>query len=127
VSAGSHDSHPAVWTTSDGRLWTTIDLALPVKGYGTAGGASSAVLRQIAINGSHVVALGQEITAGGSVPFAEQSSDGGVTWTQNQVSGLSGGTDAITALTSSGPAVTGVGSTAAMTGRGFLLLALPPA
>ena len=29
VSAGSHNNQPAVWTTSDGKLWTTIDLALP--------------------------------------------------------------------------------------------------
>ena len=52
VSAGSHNSQPAVWTTSDGKLWTTIDLALP-------DGASSAVLQQIAINQNHVVALGR--------------------------------------------------------------------
>jgi hypothetical protein len=75
VSAGSHNNQPAVWTTSDGQLWTTIDLALPA-------GASSAVLQQIAINGSRVVALGQEITAGVAVPFAEQSSNGGASWRQ---------------------------------------------
>jgi len=168
VSAGSHNNQPAVWTTSDGRLWTTIDLALPA-------GASSAMLQQIAINGNHVVALGQEIKAGASVPFAEQSSDGGaswrqvrfnppgpntvitaltadssgftaagqygepgqqtvvtwtsatgLTWTQAQVSGLGGGgSHAVTALVSSGSAVTGIGSTATMAGRQFLLLALP--
>jgi serine/threonine protein kinase len=168
VSAGSHNNEPAVWTTSDGRLWTTIDLARPA-------GASSAVLQQIAINGNHVVALGQEIKAGASVPFAEQSSDGGaswrqvpfsppgpntvitaltadsggftaagqygepgqqnvltwtsatgMTWTPAQVSGLAGGgSPAVTALVSSGSAVTGIGSTATMAGRQFLLLALP--
>ena len=168
VSAGSHNNQPAVWTTSDGKLWTTIDLALPA-------GASSAVLQQIAINGNHVVALGQEIKAGGAVPFAEQSSDGGaswrqvpfsppgpntvitaltadsggftaagqygepgqqtvvtwtsatgLTWTPAQVSGLGGGgSHAVTALVSSGSAVTGIGSTATMQGQQFLLLALP--
>ena len=168
VSAGSHNNQPAVWTTSDGKLWTTIDLALPA-------GASSAVLQQIAINGNHVVALGQEIKAGSAVPFAEQSSDGGaswrqvpfsppgpntvitaltadsggftaagqygepgqqtvvtwtsatgLTWTPAQVSGLGGGgSHAVTALVSSGSAVTGIGSTATMQGRQFLLLALP--
>ena len=157
-----------MWTTSDGKLWTTIDLALPA-------GASSAVLQQIAINGNHVVALGQEIKAGSAVPFAEQSSDGGaswrqvpfslpgpntvitaltadsggftaagqygepgqqtvvtwtsatgLTWTPAQVSGLGGGgSQAVTALVSSGSAVTGIGSTATMQGRQFLLLALP--
>ena len=168
VSAGSHNNQPAVWTTSDGKLWTTIDLALPA-------GASSAVLQQIAINGNHVVALGQEIKAGAAVPFAEQSSDGGaswrqvpfsppgpntvitaltadsggftaagqygepgqqtvvtwtsatgMTWTPAQVSGLGGGgSHAVTALASSGSAVTGIGSTATMQGQQFLLLALP--
>ena len=168
VSAGSHDNQPAVWTTSDGKLWTTIDLALP-------DGASSAMLQQIAVNGNHVVALGQEIKAGSAVAFAEQSSDGGaswrqvpfsppgpntvitaltadssgftaagqygepgqqtvVTWTSGtglawtpaQVSGLrGGGSQALTALVSSGSAVTGIASTATMQGRQFLLLALP--
>ena len=167
VSAGSHNNQPAVWTTSDGKLWTTIDLAMPA-------GASAAMLQQIAINGSHVVALGQEIKAGAAVPFAEQSSDfgaswrqvpfsppgpntvitaltadsggftaagqygepgqqtvvtwtsaTGLTWTPDQVSGLGGGSHAVTALTSSGSAVTGIGSTATMAGQQFLLLALP--
>ena len=168
VSAGSHNNQPAVWTTSDGKLWTTIDLAQPA-------GASSAVLQQIVINGNHVVALGQEIKAGSAVPFAEQSSDGGaswrqvafsppgpntvitaltadsggftaagqygepgqqtvvmwtsstgLTWTPVQVSGLGGGgSQAVTALVSSGSAVTGIGSTATMQGHQFLLLALP--
>jgi serine/threonine protein kinase len=166
VSAGSHNNQPAVWTTSDGRLWTTIDLALPA-------GASSAVLQQIAINGNHVVALGQEIKADSAVPFAEQSSDGGaswrqvpfsppgpdtvitaltadsggftaagqygepgqqtvmmwtsatgMTWTPGHVSGLDGGSQSVTALVSSGSAVTGIGSTATMQGQQFLLLAL---
>ncbi len=168
VSAGSHNNQPAVWTTSDGKLWTTIDLALPA-------GASSAVLQQIAINGSRVVALGQETKAGSAVPFAEQSSDfgaswrqvpfsapgpntmitaltadaggftaagqygqpgqqtvvtwtsaTGLTWTPAQVSGLGGGGNhAVTALASSGSAVTGIGSTATMGGQQFLLLTLP--
>jgi len=175
VSVGSHDNRPAVWTTSDGRLWTTIDLALPKQGNGQAGAASSAVLQQIAINGNHVVALGQEVTARRAVPFAEQSSDGGASWrqvrfsapgpgtvitaltadsggftaagqygqpgqqavvrwtsatgaawTQTKVSALGDGSGAITALTSSGSAVTGIGSAATMAGRRFLLLALPP-
>ncbi len=168
VSAGSHNNQPAVWTTSDGKLWTTIDLARPA-------GASSAVLQQIAINGNHVAALGQEIKAGAAVPFAEQSSDGGaswrqvpfsppgpntvitaltadsggftaagqygapgqqtvatwtsatgMTWTPAPVSGLGGGgSHAVTALVSSGSAVAGIGSTATVQGRQFLLLALP--
>ena len=29
ISAGSHDGQPAVWTTTDGRTWTTTVLPLP--------------------------------------------------------------------------------------------------
>ena len=168
VSAGSHNNQPAVWTTSDGRLWTTIDLALPAR-------LPPPVLQQIAINGNHVVALGQEIKAGGAVPFAEQSSDGGASWRQvpfsppgpdtvitaltadsggftaagqygepgqqtvvtwTSATGTTwtpahgqrpwrGGSQAVTALVSSGSAVTGIGSTATMQGQQFFLLALP--
>ncbi len=174
VSVGSHDNQPAVWTTTDGRLWTTIVLALPA-------GASSAVLQQVAISGNRVVALGQQTGAGGVIPFAELSADGGASWRQVRfsppgpatvitaltagsggfiaaghygqpgrqtvvtwtsaagtawtsalVDGLGGsGSQEITALAPSGPAVTGpavtgVGAAATMQGRQFLILALPP-
>ena len=92
VSAGSHDKQPAVWTTTDGRLWTTIVLAMPA-------GASSAVLQQVAVHGERVVALGQAITAAGPVPFAELSADGGASWRQVRFSPPGPGT-AVTALTS---------------------------
>lgn len=75
VAVGSHNRKPAAWTTSNGRSWTTIVLPLPA-------GASSAVLQQIAIKGSRVVALGRATTAGGVVPFAALSVDGGARWLQ---------------------------------------------
>jgi hypothetical protein len=75
VSAGSHNGKPAVWTTANGRSWTTIVLPLP-------GGASSAALQRIAIIGNRVAAVGQESTSAGTVPFAELSVDGGSTWHQ---------------------------------------------
>src|SRR4029077_17858832 len=52
VSVGSHNSQPAVWTTTNGRAWKTIVLPPP-------GGASAGALQQVAINGNRVVALGQ--------------------------------------------------------------------
>ncbi len=73
VSAGSRDGQPAVWTTSNGRSWTTIVLPLPA-------GASSAVLQQVAVKGSRMVALGQATTRDGVVPFAAFSANGGATW-----------------------------------------------
>jgi len=91
VSAGSHNGKPAVWTTTDGRSWTTIVLPPPA-------GASSAALQQIGISGNRVAALGQESTPAGTVPFAELSVDGGTTW--HQVPFSSPGPDtAFTALT----------------------------
>ncbi len=113
VSVGSHDSKPAVWTTSNGRSWETIVLPLP-------DGASTAVLQQVAIGGANVVALGQATTgngsavgsaagtAPGSVPFAELSADGGQTW--QQVPFSSPGPDtAFTALTADAAGFTAAG------------------
>jgi len=134
------------------------------------------VLQQVAISGNRVVALGQESGAGGAMPFAELSADGGASWRQMRfsppgpdtvvtaltagsggftaagvygqpgrqtvvtwtstagaawtpalVDALGGsGSQQITALASSGPAVTGIGATATMQGRQFLILALLP-
>jgi hypothetical protein len=91
VSVGSHGGRPAVWTTTDGRSWTTVVLPMPA-------GATGAVLQQIAISGDRATALGQETTAAGTVPIAELSVDGGTTW--QQVPFASPGADtAFTALT----------------------------
>jgi serine/threonine protein kinase len=73
VSAGSHDKLPAVWTSSDGRTWTAASTPLPT-------GATAGVIQQVAVNGSHAVALGQQTTAHGVQPLAERSDDGGKTW-----------------------------------------------
>jgi len=73
VSAGSYENQPAVWTTPDGRAWTTVRLPAPA-------GASAGVIQQVAIDGSHVVALGQQTTADRIRPLAELSADGGQTW-----------------------------------------------
>ena len=101
ISAGSHDGKPAVWVTANGRSWTTIVLPLP-------SGATAGVLQQIAISGNRVVALGQETTAAGPVPFAELSVDGGITWSQVPFSAAGPGT-AFTALTASSGGFTAAG------------------
>ena len=54
------------------------------------------------------------------------TSASGLTWTPARASGLAGGSQEVTALASSGPAVTGIGVTATARGRQFLVLALPP-
>jgi Protein kinase domain len=169
MAVGSDGGHPAVWTTTDGQTWTTIVLDLPP-------GASAAVLQQVAIDGDHVVALGQETKGGESVPFTEFSPDGGASWqrapfgsagpgtvitaltagsggftaasqtgppgqqeaqlwtsatgsawSSAQVSGLSGaGTHEITALISSGSAVTGIGLTATQQAQQPVTVSLTP-
>ena len=91
VSAGSHDGQPAVWTSANGRSWAAIVLPLPAC-------ASGGMLQQVAINGNHVAALGQETTAIGSVPLAEVSADGGANWTRGPFS-APGAALAFTALT----------------------------
>jgi hypothetical protein len=113
VSVGSHDSKPAVWTTADGRSWKTIVLPVP-------NGAATAVLQQVAINGNHVVALGQATTAASqgassgagpaasTMPFAEFSADGGATWQQVPFSSPGPGT-AFTALTADSAGFTAAG------------------
>jgi hypothetical protein len=94
VSVGSHNGKPAVWTTTNGRSWTTIVLPLPA-------GVPSAQLQQVTISGNRVVALGQGIPPASTVPFAELSVDGGATWHQVPIS-LPGPDTTFTAL-SAGP------------------------
>jgi hypothetical protein len=91
VAAGSHDGQPAVWTSANGRRWTAIVLPLPAS-------ASGGMLQQVAINGNHAAALGQETTALGSMPLAEVSADGGATWTRVPFS-APGAAMAFTAMT----------------------------
>jgi hypothetical protein len=101
VAVGSHDGKPAAWTTFSGRSWTTTHVPMPA-------GASSAVLQQIAVNGSRVAALGQATVRGEVVPFAVLSVDGGANW--GQVPFASPGPDtAFTALIASSGGFIAVG------------------
>ena len=94
VSAGSRDNLPVVWTSSDGRTWTAVTTPLPA-------GATAGVIQQVAVNGSHAVALGQQTTAHGVQPFAERSDDGGKTWQPVPFTAPGPGVS-FTALTASG-------------------------
>lgn len=94
VSVGSHQGKPAVWVTSNGRVWRTIVLPLPA-------GAPNAQLNQIAVSGSRVVATGgPAITGAATRAFAELSTDSGMTWREIPL-GLPGPDTAVTALTAS--------------------------
>jgi hypothetical protein len=98
VSAGSRENLPVVWTSSDGRTWTAVSTPLPA-------GATAGVIQQVAVNGSHAVALGQQTTAHGVQPLAERSGDGGRTW-QPVPFPASGPGVSFTALTASGTGFT---------------------
>jgi hypothetical protein len=74
VSVGSYEDKPAVWTTADGVTWKKISLPMPAR-------ATSGVLQQVAMQGSRVVALGQQVTGGVTTPLAELSVNGGASWT----------------------------------------------
>jgi hypothetical protein len=94
VSAGSHENLPVVWISSDGRTWTAVSTPLPA-------GATAGVIQQVAVNGSHAVALGQQTTAHGLQPLAERSADGGRTWQPVPFTAPGPGVS-FTALTASG-------------------------
>ena len=101
ITVGSHNDVPAVWTTTNGTLWTIDVLSLPT-------GASGGVLQQLAIRGNRVVALGQQVTASGTMPLAELSTDGGTTW--QQIPFISAGPNTtVTALTASSRGFTAAG------------------
>jgi serine/threonine protein kinase len=101
VSVGSHNDKPAAWITTDGRAWTTISLPM-------ASGASAGFMNQVAIDGSHVVATGQQTTASGTQPLVEQSVNGGNTW-QPVPFGSPGPGTTITALTAGASGFTAAG------------------
>jgi hypothetical protein len=101
LSVGSHNGQPAVWTTVDGSAWTTILLPTPP---GDTGG----VLDQVAINGSRVVAMGEQSEGNVTTPMVELSTDGGKSWAQIQLTSP-GPNTVVTALTASGSGFTAAG------------------
>jgi hypothetical protein len=139
VSVGSDDRSPAVWTTSDGRSWMAVALPVPA-------GASSAVLQQVASDGTRLAALGQATTPAGVVPFAEVSVNGGATWLQvpfaspgagTSFTALVGGSDGFTAVGQYGSGMPAAWTSADGTvwvqsrlaglGSGYRITALAPA
>jgi hypothetical protein len=110
VSVGSHQGKPAVWVTSNGRVWRTIVLPLPA-------GAPNAQLNQIAVSGSRVVATGgPAVTGAPTRAFAELSADGGATWREIPLS-LPQPDTTVTALTASPRGFAAAGQYGGTTGR----------
>ncbi len=101
VSVGSHNDKPVAWVTTDGKAWTTINMPL-------ASGASAGFMTQVAIDGNHVAAAGQQTTGAGTPPLVEQSADGGNTWKPVPFGSPEPGTT-VTALTFGSGAFTAAG------------------
>ena len=94
VAAGSHGTSHAIWTSADGRNWSVSDVSEPA-------GASTAVLRMVAVNGTRVAAAGYAVTKAGDVPVVVVSTDAGQHWSQI-VLPAPGGVGVVTALTAAG-------------------------
>jgi hypothetical protein len=77
-----------------------MDLPMPA-------GASSAMLTHVAARGDRLVALGDAVTANGTVPFAALSRDGGASWREVPITTPRGAT--VTALTATASAFVAAG------------------
>jgi hypothetical protein len=94
VGVGTHGDCHSIWTSPDGRHWTVHDIRVPA-------GATSAMLSQVTVNGTHVVAAGYAVTRAGHIPIVVVSADGGRHWHQVVLT-APGGLGAVTALTEAG-------------------------
>jgi hypothetical protein len=83
---------PAVWTSPDGKAWALLQLPLP-------DGATEATLQEVAVKDGVVIAAGTATTSTGWVVFAYLSIDGGKSWQQVRLPGMSA-SSIVTALTS---------------------------
>jgi hypothetical protein len=103
TAVGSAGSHPAAWTSGNGRTWRAVTLSLPSS-------SVKAQLSQITVNGRVLVAVGTAtMAAGRTVPFAAMSKDGGSTWTETLLPSP-GGAAAVDAVAATGAGFTAVGT-----------------
>ncbi|MBV9854204.1 MAG: hypothetical protein JOY82_06715 [Streptosporangiaceae bacterium] len=95
AAVGSDGTCHTFWSTADGRNWTELDVPRPA-------GLAWPVFRQVAQNGTRLVATGDAVTTAGPViPLAEISLDGGATW-HNIALAPPGTPGSVTALTAAG-------------------------
>jgi hypothetical protein len=94
VAAGTHGGCHTIWTSADGKNWSVYDVPRPP-------GATDALLRQVAVNGTRVVTAGYVVDKAGDAPVVVVSADGGKTWRQILLS-APGGAGAVAALTAAG-------------------------
>ena len=109
AAVGGIGNRPAVWLSRTGQAWVMRSLALPR-------GASGAVLRQVAIQGGRIAALGTEARGSGPVPFAAVSGDGGRTWREYPLPVPAHRAD-VTALAATGHGFAAMGTVASPRGQ----------
>jgi hypothetical protein len=103
TAVGSAGSHPAAWTSVNGRTWRAVTLGLPSS-------SVRAQLSYVTVNGRTLVAAGTASTAAGRTsPFAALSRDGGATWTESLLP-FPGGTAAVHAVAATGNGFTAIGT-----------------
>jgi hypothetical protein len=105
VAVGADGPRPAAWLSATGRTWSLVPLPLPPT-------AVRAELGYVAASGDMVAAVGTEVTAaGGQLPFAAVSADGGATWTETALPmPLGKAATTVTALTAAGGGFTATGT-----------------
>jgi hypothetical protein len=114
AAVGSAGTHPAAWTSVNGRAWQAVTLAVPSS-------AASAQLTQVTANGRTLVAVGRATTASGQViPFAAVSKDGGITW-QESVLPSPRGAAAVDAVAATGDGFTATGTFGAQGGQDVVI------
>ncbi|HTB53817.1 MAG TPA: hypothetical protein VK719_01070, partial [Trebonia sp.] len=107
VAVGSAGTRAAAWLSATGRTWSLVTVPQPA-------GAASAQLDFVAANGTAVAATGTAATAAGQrVPFAAVSTNGGTTWTLDELPAppaARGAATGVTALAAAGSGFTATGT-----------------
>jgi hypothetical protein len=103
AAVGATGTHPAAWTSVNGKAWQAVTLAVPSP-------AAKARLSQVTVNGHTLVATGTATSASGqTTPFAAMSKDGGTTWTESVLPAPRGAAT-VTAVAATGGGFTAVGT-----------------
>jgi hypothetical protein len=118
AAVGSTGTHPAAWTSVNGKAWQAVTLAVPSS-------AGRAQLSHVTVNGHTLVATGTATSASGqTAPFAATSKDGGTTWTESVLPSPRG-TAAVTAVAATGGGFTAVGTFGVQGGQDVVIWTSP--
>jgi hypothetical protein len=118
AAVGSTGTHPAAWTSVNGKAWQAVTLAVP-------SAAAQAQLSHVTVNGHTLVATGTATSASGqATPFAATSKDGGTTWTETVLPSPRGRAT-VTAVAATGGGFTAVGTFGVQGGQDVVIWTSP--